>query len=147
MERLKNLKYIEVENHDGWLEIFISNQKKRNALSSRLVDEMIRLFAELKVDENVRGIIIQGKNNIFCSGADLDELRKIAYEEEKIKELTINMSENIGKLLKMIHEAPQVTVSVVDGPCIAGGFGMAFATDILIAMTVHILNFQKQNWA
>ena len=33
-------------------------------------------------------------------GADLDELRKIAYEEEKIKELTINMSENIGKLLK-----------------------------------------------
>ena len=67
MERLKNLKYIEVENHDGWLEIFISNQKKRNALSSKLVDEMIRLFAELKVDENVRGIIIQGKNNIFCS--------------------------------------------------------------------------------
>ena len=94
MERLKNLKYIEVENHDGWLEIFISNQKKRNALSSKLVDEMIRLFAELKVDENVRGIIIQGKNNIFCSGADLDELRKIAYEKEKIKELTINMSEN-----------------------------------------------------
>ena len=134
MERLKNLKYIEVENHDGWLEIIISNQKKRNALSSKLVDEMIRLFAELKVDENVRGIIIQGKNNIFCSGADLDELRKIAYEKEKIKELTINMSENIGKLLKMIHEAPQVTVSVVDGPCIAGGFGMACAADILITM-------------
>ena len=84
MERLKNLKYIEVENHDGWLEIFISNQK-RDALSSKLVDEMIRLFAELKVDENVRGIIIQGKNNIFCSGADLDELRKIAYEKEKDK--------------------------------------------------------------
>ena len=31
--------------------------KKENALSSKLVDEMIRLFAELKVDENVRGII------------------------------------------------------------------------------------------
>ena len=45
MERLKNLKYIEVKNHDGWLEIFISNQKKRNALSSKFVDEMIRLFA------------------------------------------------------------------------------------------------------
>ncbi len=134
MKSLKNLKYIEAENYDGWLEIFISNQKKRNALSSNLVDEMIRLFADLKVDENIRGIIIQGKNNIFCSGADLDELRKIAYEKEKIKELTTNMSENIGRLLKMIHDTPQVTVSVVDGPCIAGGFGMACAADILITM-------------
>ena len=134
MKSLKNLKYFEIENHDGWLKIFINNQEKRNALSSKLVDEMSRVFVDLKDDDNVRGIIIQGKNNIFCSGADLDELRKIAYEKHKIEELTIKMSENIGRLLKMINSTPQVTISVVNGPCIAGGFGMACATDILVTM-------------
>tara|TARA_B100000700_G_C14969148_1_gene820419 strand:- start:445 stop:1260 length:816 start_codon:yes stop_codon:yes gene_type:complete len=143
MEDLKGLQYCQTEYHDSWLTIFLNNKNKKNALSSKLIDEMINLLNNAHNNSKVRGIIIRGKNNIFCSGADLDELHQIAYKKENVKKLTIDMSMNIGRLLKAINEAPQITVSVVDGPCIAGGFGMACAADILVTMNSSIFRLSE----
>ena len=62
-------------------------------------------------------------------GEDADDQVQIKIEEEKMKELTINMSENIGKLLKMIHDAPQVTVSVVE---------VAIQFPVIVAINVDV---------
>ena len=48
--------------------------------------------------------------------------------------MTIDMSTKIGQLLSLIDAIPKLTVSVIQGPCIAGGFGMACATDVIITM-------------
>ena len=42
------------------------------------------------------------------------------------------MSKKVGSTLETINKAPQITVSVVEGASMAGGFGFACATDILI---------------
>ena len=40
----------------------------------------------------------------------------------------------VGHLFKTISASPQVTVSVVEGAAIAGGFGIACSTDLVITM-------------
>mgnify|MGYP006264145075 FL=1 len=79
MINLPDTKMCHLEFQDEWLTISLDNQKKRNALSSELIFEMMEIFDLVRDQKVVRGILIKGQNNIFCSGADLDELHQITY--------------------------------------------------------------------
>ena len=134
MINLPNTKLCHLDFQNEWLTISLDNRKKRNALSSELIVEMMEVLDLAKDEKVVRGILIRGKNDIFCSGADLDELHHITYNKSQIEKMTIDMSMKIGHLLGLIGTMPKLTVSVIEGPCIAGGFGMACATDVIITM-------------
>ena len=134
MINLPNTKMCHLEFQDEWLTIALDNHKKRNALSSELIDELMEVLDLVRDEKIVRGILIKGQNNIFCSGADLDELHQITYNKSQSEKMTIGMSTKIGHLLNLIDAIPKLTVSVIEGPCIAGGFGMACATDVIITM-------------
>ena len=136
-------KYCELEYQDDWLTIYLDNKDKKNALSSGLIDEIMEILNNVSDSQKVRGILFRGKNEIFCSGADLDELREITYTKESMKKLTINMSNNIGRFLDTIRNLPQITISVIEGPCIAGGFGMACATDVIVTMESSIFRLSE----
>jgi len=131
---LPDTKMCHLEFQDEWLTISLDNQKKRNALSSELIVEMMEIFDLVRDEKLVRGILIKGQNNIFCSGADLDELHQITYNRSQSEKMTIDISTRIGHLLNLIDTIPKLTVSVIEGPCVAGGFGMACATDVIITM-------------
>ena len=143
MLNISKLEYCKLEYQDNWLTLIINNKNKKNALSKKLINEIITILGSLKNDNSIRGVILRGKNNIFCSGADLEELHQIAYNKKNQKELTIEMSKNIGKLLKSIRDTPQITISVIDGPCIAGGFGIACATDIIVTIKDSIFRLSE----
>ena len=134
MINLPNTKLCHLDFQNEWLTISLDNRKKRNALSSELIVEMMEVLDLAKDEKVVRGILIRGKNDIFCSGADLDELHHITYNKSQSEKMTIDMSMKIGHLLGLIGTMPKLTVSVIEGPCIAGGFGMACATDVIITM-------------
>ena len=134
MINLPDTKLCHLEFQNEWLTISLDNHKKRNALSSELIDELIEVLDLARDEKVVRGILIKGQNDIFCSGADLDELHQITYNKSQSKKMTIDMSTKIGQLLNLIDSIPKLTVSVIEGPCIAGGFGMACATDVIITM-------------
>ena len=134
MINLPYTKLCHLEFQDEWLTISLDNHKKRNALSSELIDELIEVLDLARDEKVVRGILIKGQNDIFCSGADLDELHQITYNKSQSKKMTIDMSTKIGQLLNLIDAIPKLTVSVIEGACIAGGFGMACATDVIITM-------------
>ena len=137
MINLPDTKMCHLEFQDEWLTIALDNHKKRNALSSELIDELMEVLDLVRDEKVVRGILIKGQNNIFCSGADLDELHHITYNKNHSEKMTIDISMKIGHLLGLIGTMPKLTVSVIEGPCIAGGFGMACATDVIITCLLY----------
>tara|TARA_B100001094_G_scaffold322918_1_gene372955 strand:+ start:629 stop:1438 length:810 start_codon:yes stop_codon:yes gene_type:complete len=140
---LPKTKYCQLDINNDWLTISLDNNKKKNALSATLIDEIIKVLDIAGQSKQIRGILIKGKNGIFCSGADLEELHHITYGKGNREELTTRMSIRIGELLETISNVPQITASVIDGPCIAGGFGMACATDIMITMDSSIFKLSE----
>ena len=62
---LPDTKMCHLEFQDEWLTISLDNQKKRNALSSELIVEMMEIFDLVRDEKVVRGILIKGQNNIF----------------------------------------------------------------------------------
>ena len=53
------------------LTLTLNRPEKRNALSARLVNELIIAFEDAATDDDVRVIVLTGAGGAFCAGADL----------------------------------------------------------------------------
>ena len=56
--------------------ITLNHPEKKNALSGKMLVELHDLVADLKASSNyfVKGVILTGNGDIFCSGGDLKSL-------------------------------------------------------------------------
>ena len=120
---------------NSWLTISFNRPEKRNALSRQLIMDIFQILETVHDDRSVRGITFRGQGGTFCAGADLKEFQEILSAGDKAKKMADAASSLVGQLFKTISASPQVTVSVVEGAAMAGGFGIACSTDLLITMS------------
>ena len=123
-----------LNNKNGWLEILFNNAVNRNSLKESLVEELLIVFDVAKDNKDIRAIFLRGDGGVFCAGADLKKMKKITESGKEAKNQAYDFSMTIGKLLKVINQAPQIVVSVTEGFALAGGFGIACASDFVISL-------------
>jgi isohexenylglutaconyl-CoA hydratase len=123
-----------LEYTDGWLDIWFNRIENRNAITGGLIDDLFSVFSSVHNNREVRGITLRGKGGIFCAGADLKGIKKISEAGSISKDLALEMSVTFGKLFKVINQAPQIIVAVTEGSTLAGGFGIACASDLIVTM-------------
>ena len=68
---------------NSWLNIQLNNIENRNALKQNLIKELLTVFDLIRNNNQVRGVLIRGSNGIFCAGADLKQMKKIASSGTK----------------------------------------------------------------
>lgn len=78
--------------------------------------------------EDIRLIVIEGKDQIFCRGMDFKNLLKNAD-----KEIKDTFHEPYKDVVKTIRNSPKPVIAKIDGDVLAGGMGIALACDIIIA--------------
>jgi enoyl-CoA hydratase/carnithine racemase len=54
--------------------IWLARPEKRNALTYRMWEELGRICTELAGDPTVRVVVLRGRGEHFCAGADITEL-------------------------------------------------------------------------
>lgn len=97
--------------------LMLNRPDKCNALTLEMIEALIPAF---RAEDGVRIILLKGEGNNFCSGADLKgDVPKIF--------------EGIAKLYKGIVGSSKIVISLVDGYCLAGGFGLMAACDLALA--------------
>jgi enoyl-CoA hydratase/carnithine racemase len=62
---------LQASMEDHVLTLTLNRPEKRNALSARLINELIIAFETAATDDNVRVIVLTGSGGAFCAGADL----------------------------------------------------------------------------
>ena len=134
MEKIPQTESIITNLENSWLTISFNRPEKRNALSRQLIMDIFQILETVHDDRSVRGITFRGQGGTFCAGADLKEFQEILSAGDKAKKMADAASSLVGQLFKTISASPQVTVSVVEGAAIAGGFGIACSTDLVITM-------------
>jgi methylglutaconyl-CoA hydratase len=117
---------------DGVATITLNRPEKRNALDEQMVRELHDALRKAGSDDSVRVIIFTGSGNAFCAGADLAYLQKISQFDISSNQRD---SHELMELLAAIHSSTKPTVSIVHGPALAGGCGLATVCDITIAST------------
>ena len=108
----------------------LNRPEKRNALDDVLVAALKAALHEADADESLRVIVIRGAGKDFCSGADLESLRKIS---ENSFEENLEDARSLAELFALIRRVRIPVIAAVHGRALAGGCGLATACDLVIA--------------
>lgn len=106
----------------------LDSPHNRNALSTRLVDQLHAGLREAAADPAVRTVVLGHTGGTFCAGADLSE----ASDGDPF-ETTVARGREMAAVLRAIVSSPVPVVAAIDGHVRAGGLGLVGACDIAVA--------------
>jgi len=86
--------------------------------------------------------VLTGAGNVFCAGADLNWIRRMAEftEEENYAD-----ARAMDQMFYTIDVCPKPVVAKVNGATIAGGIGFLAVSDVVIASRAAIFGFTEVN--
>jgi methylglutaconyl-CoA hydratase len=119
-----------IADHGQIRVLTLNRPEKRNALNDALIAALKDVLRDADSSEELRAIVIRGAGKDFCSGADLEALRKISeasYEEN------LEDAGSLAELFSMIRKVRVPVIAAVHGHALAGGCGLATACDLVIA--------------
>lgn len=106
-----------------WIRAII-DRPKANVLSNEVIGDLRSVVDELSASPHCRLLSIEGAGSHFSFGASVEE----------------HLPPAIGHVLPAFHgligalvDAPAVTVAIVRGQCLGGGFEVALACDLIFA--------------
>lgn len=125
---------------DGIATVTINRPDKKNAFNSEVIGALHETFETLKDADGVRLVFLTGAGDAFSAGADLDWMRSAAdWSESDNREDAMALA----VMLKALHDLPQLTVALIDGPAFGGGAGLAAACDMAIATERSLFAFSE----
>ncbi|MGZ3253962.1 MAG: enoyl-CoA hydratase/isomerase family protein [Burkholderiaceae bacterium] len=121
---------IHIERQDSVARVILNRLDVRNAFNEITIAELAQAFCELGIDDSVRVIVLAARGSVFCAGADLQWMKKMAaYTHEENRADAAKLAE----MLLVIYECPKPLIAKVHGDCYAGGMGLVAACDIAVA--------------
>ena len=117
--------------------LIFNRPEKRNPLNEEVVLEFESLLQQIRDDREIRILILTGSGNTFSAGADLSTLKEVTDPVERQRlfaPLSKRRSRLIGRLLSLLANLEQFTIAAVNGYAIGGGWGIALACDIRVAV-------------
>src|ERR1700724_2277998 len=110
--------------------VTLSRPNVHNALNETAISELADSFRMLGQRHDVRAIVLAAAGKSFCSGADLNWMKRMAgFSDEE------NRADALGfaAMLYKIYTCPKPVVARVQGDVVGGGVGLIAAVDIAIA--------------
>ena len=123
-------KVLEWEEKGPTVTLWLNRPQKRNALNGALVEALSEALARAASLDHLRVVLLRGRGDDFCAGADLEELARITAKGPKA---SLDDAMRLGDLLLAIRRLPLPVVAAVHGRALAGGCGLATACDLILA--------------
>ncbi len=121
---------LQIDVHDGAAVVTMARERVRNAFNESMIAELDAAFGELGADPGVRAIVLAGRGPVFCAGADLQWMARMAgFSDEENRRDALQLA----RMLRTICECPKPTIARVHGDAYGGGLGLVAACDIAFA--------------
>ena len=117
---------------NGVATLVLDRPSKRNALGRAMIREINTFLEAIADDDSVRLMVLKAEGTVFCAGMDLAEMQSRAQAADPEREWKTD-SDVYHELVRRILELPFPTLAVLQGPVLAGGAGLVFACDLVLA--------------
>jgi enoyl-CoA hydratase len=124
--------HVRVEKSEGVAVVTLVDVERRNAMTAKMVDEIVATFDTLENDGTTAAVVITGEPPAFCSGADVSSLGALARAENDTERRTVT---SIYEGFLRVLRSSLPTVAAVNGPAVGAGMNLALACDVRVAAT------------
>jgi enoyl-CoA hydratase/carnithine racemase len=121
--------HIRLESHGHVALATLDRPGKLNALNGALRDDILRLAADVRADDEVRVLVITGAGRGFCSGADLTGPRP---EGELSQNERLDEWGWVGRQALAIHELDKPVIAAVNGVAAGAGMSLVLSCDLRV---------------
>ena len=121
---------ISIQEQNHTVTLWLNRPKVHNAINGEMIFELLHFFNEIACNKQIRVVVIRGKGESFCAGADLNWMKEVTqynFDQNYLE------SQTLAKCLYAIKSCSKVVVSVVHGAVMGGANGLVAASDIVIA--------------
>lgn len=119
----------------GVLHLVLDRPEAKNAMSLRMIDEIMGVLAAIRDRRDVRVVVLRGAGGTFCAGGDVKDMAasRGAPHAAGQPDPVAATNRKFGTLMTLVDSAPQAVVAVLEGAVLGGGFGLACVADVAIA--------------
>ena len=122
--------YLKAELTNAVFTVTLTRPERHNAFDETLIAEITDAIIWANASPHVRVIVLRGEGASFCSGADLNWMKRVA-------EYSLEENEADARAMQMMFESiansPKAVLARVQGAAIGGGAGLVATCDIAIA--------------
>lgn len=118
---------LEVEEKDSVAVIRFTRPEIRNPLSVVTLEELEIQFSSLSSNENIKAIIFTGTDDVFASGANINEVGSLTPEE------ALKFSQRWQAFFQSIADSDKLTIAAINGYCMGGALDLALACKVRVA--------------
>ncbi len=123
---------------DGLVILTLQRARRRNALGRVLVTALRETVAALHGDRVARVVVITGAGDkAFCAGADLKERAEMNPQEVEV------FVRSLRAMMDEIAALPQPTIAALNGAALGGGFELALACDMRVALPGAVIGLPE----
>jgi len=116
---------VELERRDHIALVTLNRPEARNAVSPEVSQTMAAILDEVEADPELRAVVITGKGEVFCAGADL---KVVAQGNAN------DIARGKGGFAGLVtRDFPKPIIAAVNGPALAGGFEIVLSCDLVVA--------------
>jgi len=141
MELIMNYQTLHIIESSNSLTLTLHRPDERNSINMRLLTELHHVLDIAENNSHYRSVILQGENGVFCTGMDFHELLNdipdSTYE---------NFANSYMSLLKRFTQTSKIIISLLDGQVLAGGVGLAAASDLILSTQRTQLSLTEALW-
>jgi 2-(1,2-epoxy-1,2-dihydrophenyl)acetyl-CoA isomerase len=120
---------------DGIATLTFNRPERMNALSTPIMEGLLRGLPRLAGDAAVKVVVLTGAGRAFCAGGDVKSMAEGGGEERSAAEATARPRSRM-EVSRILHELPKPTIAMINGPAAGAGLALALACDLRIAGTL-----------
>ena len=113
-------------NNKGVVTLKLNRPRQYNALSTEMMSAMEEALGQIRHDQGVRAVVIEGSGRGFCAGHNLRELRSGGQE------FLEQVFQQCSRLMKAITRLPQPVIAKVHGIATAAGCQLVATCDLAV---------------
>jgi enoyl-CoA hydratase/carnithine racemase len=121
---------IQYEVDNGVATIWLNRPEVKNCINWELLMGLGEMLDRAEEDDNARVVVIRGRGNTFCAGADL---KMLDSEFLGTTNKSVKIAQVSARTFARAFDLGKPTIAVVEGYAVAGGFELAISCDFLIA--------------
>ena len=130
MPKVPALEAVLVDVRDRVATVTLNRPEQRNPLSGTMLRDLRTAFGWCQEEPDVRVVVLTGAGDrAFCAGADLASFSEDVSEVQRHHE-----RHRFVDLFLLMQDLGKPIVGRINGHALAGGFGLACACDLLLAV-------------